>query len=352
MHYVIVDTNALMRDYLFEEANMQTFLQGCKRCHITVGVPEVVLDELCANYEKDISRLASEFVSSSRKLVKLGIKTKADKVNVKEAAEQYRNHVSQMIAYHEVKLLPYPEVSPKALVDASYSHKKPFKESGEGFKDFLIFETLKTFSTQQSSEGAFVTANRKDFCGPDGQLHPDLQSSLSTEVTVFETVHDFNINVLSRQLEVLDDIAARIQRGTFSGFDLDETLTDCFITELVEKYYSIQDTGSLVEDATVVSFGKPTTNELTVSRLDHNQLLLELEGEIELELSGFIPKIEIYSMSEEDLDSIHIDDPEWNEYVASASTTQNFAFSMTVIFDEAECQIESVSIELEAPGQF
>jgi hypothetical protein len=45
MPFVMVDTNVLMRDYLLTEANLQTFLR-CKRCHITVCVPEVVFDEL------------------------------------------------------------------------------------------------------------------------------------------------------------------------------------------------------------------------------------------------------------------------------------------------------------------
>ena len=58
-----------------------------------------------------------------------------------------------------------------------------------------------------------------------------------------------------------------------------DALTNCFITELCEKYHQIENTGSLVEDAAVVSVGSPKTHELTVNRLDENQLLFELNGE-------------------------------------------------------------------------
>ena len=104
-----------------------------------------------------------------------------------------------------------------------------------------------------------------------------------------------------------------------------------------------------MEDTTTVSVGAPETEELTVSRLGEDQLLLELAGKIELEISGFIPKSNLYGLSEEESESIYIDDPDWNDWVASASTTKVFAFSMTVIFDETKKQPDSVSIELEIP---
>jgi hypothetical protein len=102
-----------------------------------------------------------------------------------------------------------------------------------------------------------------------------------------------------------------------------------------------------VEDTTVASVYTPTTQDLTVNRLGENKLLMGLTGEVELELSGFIPKIELYGISEEDMESISIDDLDWNDYVASASTTVEFEFSMTVIFDESKKQVDSVSIDLE-----
>jgi hypothetical protein len=350
MDFVAVDTNALMRDYLLREANMQTFLKGCQRCHISVHVPEVVIDEVCANYEKEMNRQKSTLNTAARKLSALGIHGEETDFDVQEAAQTYRQLILQTFYYYDVTVALYPSLSPKALVDASYSGKKPFKETGEGFKDFIIFETLKVVAAQQGGVGAFVTANKKDFCGPKGELHPDLQSALQQQITIYDNIHDFNTAVLKPQLEVLDDIAQQIRDGDFDGFDLKETLTACFITELCDKYRQVEAPHSIVEDTTVQSVYAPNTQELTVNRLAHNKLLFELTGDIELELSGFIPKIELYSMSQEDLENISIDDSDWNDYVASASTTVEFDFSMTVIFDEEKEEVESVSIDLDRPG--
>ncbi len=205
----------------------------------------------------------------------------------------------------------------------------------------------------QHGGGAFVTANRKDFCGPNGELHTDLQSTLQQEVTIYDNIHEFNAAILTPQLEVLDDIAERIRKGEFDGFDLDTTLTACFITELCDKYRRIDLPSSLVEDTTVASVWTPTTQDLTVNRLGDNKLLLGLTGQVELDLSGFVPKIELYAMSEEDMEkeNFSVDDFEWNDYVASVSTTVEFNFSMTCIFDESKRQVDSVSIDLEPADQ-
>ena len=199
MNFVALDTNALMRDYLLQEANMQAFLRGCQRCHISVHVPAVVVDEVCANYEKEVNRQKSTLNTAARKLSGMGIHGEETDFDVKEVAETYRRLILQTFYHHDVAVAPYPSISPKALVDASYSGKKPFKETGEGFKDFIIFETLKVVASQESGVGAFVTANKKDFCGAKGELHPDLQLALKQQITIYDNIHDFNTAVLKPQ---------------------------------------------------------------------------------------------------------------------------------------------------------
>jgi hypothetical protein len=84
MPYVMVDTNALMRDYPLIAANTQTFLRGCRRCQITVCFPDVVIDELVGNYEKEIRRLTNEHRSVTRKLQRFGIQTETEDFDVQK----------------------------------------------------------------------------------------------------------------------------------------------------------------------------------------------------------------------------------------------------------------------------
>jgi hypothetical protein len=62
---------------------------------------------------------------------------------------------------------------------------------------------------------------------------------------------------------------------------------------------------------------------------------------------GFISKSDLYGMSDTETEDIYIDDSDWNDHMASASTTEAFKLAMTIIFDEIKKEPESVSIELE-----
>ena len=349
MSYVLIDTNSLMENYLLTGAAFETLFRGCQRCSIQVCFPEVVVDELIGNFRKDITRFTNRYRDAGKKLGSFGITAEISDFDVAKLVDEYETHVRATMRRYDVRQIPYPDFSPKDLVQASYAGRKPFKDTGEGFKDFLIFHSLKLCAADDSGEGWFVTANRKDFCGSDGGLHAHLHSDLpdSANVTVIDKIADFNSKVLSLRLEALDDIAERIRRGDFEGFDLDEKLTDLFIKELCEGYSSIEDTGTPVEDASTVGVGKSTVDTLHVSRLSEEDLFFDIKGTVELEVSGFIPKSWYYAATDEDMSGIYIDDADWNDYVMSAGTTTDFQFSMSVIFDETKELVESVSIEVE-----
>jgi predicted nucleic acid-binding protein len=102
MDFVAVDTNALMRDYLLREANMQTFFRGCQRCHISVYVPEIVVDEVCANHEKEMNRQKSTLATAARKLVAMGIHGEETDFDVKDAAQKYRELILQTFRDYDV----------------------------------------------------------------------------------------------------------------------------------------------------------------------------------------------------------------------------------------------------------
>jgi hypothetical protein len=352
MPYVTVDTNNLMRDYLLIEGTVQTFLLGCRRCHIDVYFSEIVLDELAGNYFRDVSKAVTQLMSLSRKLQRMGVRADIDAFDVPKEIQTYRTHVRQMMEWAGVKTLPYPDVPVKELVTASYEGKKPFKDDGAGFKDYLIFCSIRKLAYHEQGPGYFVTANRKDFCDGDGSLHPELRAALPMHcaVTVFDNIHAFNVEILVPQLEALDGIAARIQAGEFEGFDLADGLTSLFIAELCDKFYRLDDTGTPLNEPMVMAVGEAHVAELNVSQLEENRLLIELSGRVELELSGFIQKSDLYALDEQDMEDIHVSDPDWNDHVVRASTSRDLHFEITLVFDEVKNNPSSVSVEISPLG--
>ena len=85
-------------------------------------------------------------------------------------------------------ILPYPEVSARDLVVASFEGEKPFKPSGEGHKDKLIWESVLAHIADEDSPHAFVTSNTSDFAQANTKgdfiLHEELAEQLPDIVEI------------------------------------------------------------------------------------------------------------------------------------------------------------------------
>jgi hypothetical protein len=67
-----------------------------------------------------------------------------------------------------------PRVSHEEVVKRDLLRRKPFGESGKGYRDTLIWETVLAELRREQSQMALVSHNIKDFAGPDRMLHADL----------------------------------------------------------------------------------------------------------------------------------------------------------------------------------
>lgn len=102
----------------------------------------------------------------------------------------------------------------------------------------------------------------------------------------------------------------RLKRaGDFDGFDLTNGLTDLLIAELCNKYNPLDETGTPLDEPSVMGVGEAHVAELDASRLEEDRLLIELSGRIELELTGFIQKSDLYLMDERESEDIYVSDP-------------------------------------------
>lgn len=101
----------------------------------------------------------------------------------------------------------------KEIIVASYAGKKPFKTSGDGYKDYLIFSSILN-NNESESEIHFATANHKDFCDNSGALHPELQSMIPSHqvVHIHESVQALNSAILIPKLKTLKKIANSIKK--------------------------------------------------------------------------------------------------------------------------------------------
>lgn len=192
MPTIVLDTNALIRDPLFKKAHATTLVKGCKVCNYRIFIPEVVIDELVGNCSKEIIKQNAAIKKAQNELAIWGIENPLAEVDLKSSIKTFTKELQKTLNDNFIAVEPYPEVSAKDLITASYKNKKPFKDTGEGHKDYLIFETVLNVLDETKDEICFITNNHKDFCNKQKELHPDLAEMVP------EDYKDLSIDLLQK----------------------------------------------------------------------------------------------------------------------------------------------------------
>jgi len=129
-------------------------------------------------------------------------------------------------------ILEYPNVSHSNVAKRAIEKKKPFKKSGDGYRDTLVWESiLQVLSRNDRPDVVFVSNNRSDFWDGE-QLASDLLSDLDErgiaheKVTPFLTVKALIDERILPQLNQLEELAANIAGRQVPGIDFAEWLQD------------------------------------------------------------------------------------------------------------------------------
>lgn len=194
--HVILDTNALWKDFALRSAGFGELIALQKQGFLSVYVPEVVIYELSRQARRDrqnaLSSNIKKISEAQDELQKLHMPDapKVDISELRDKAKSMRLSLKEMNAdlvkrlqEREVTVLPLPEVDVRSVFERYVSRRKPFKpDKGEGLADDLLWRTVvehaESVETSTGTRIVFITGNSSDF-GKEGALHEDLQSDLS-----------------------------------------------------------------------------------------------------------------------------------------------------------------------------
>jgi len=175
MPVVLIDTNILLQDLLFKGAHLEKLFIACKKSGYQIVIPAVVRDELMGNFGHLHQKASDKANSLGKTLDGLGAIHKIESIDKTKELTRFQEHFEATVKTHQIAVSKYPETTAETLVNSSYAGKKPFKASGEGWKDKLVWDSAKVATAASKDKKAFLlTNNSSDFCGPDGLLHPDL----------------------------------------------------------------------------------------------------------------------------------------------------------------------------------
>ena len=162
---IFIDTNIIVKENFLRSTNAQALLKAATFLGFDIVIPEIVIDEVKGKFSVKLAEKLTHYNKAQREVASL-IEIDQRDISLDDEKEKYIKWLDDILEQYGVKILPYPEMPLKEIVTESYKAQKPFKEGGEGHKDYLIWKTISLYINNQENdvEKYFLTGNVKDFC--------------------------------------------------------------------------------------------------------------------------------------------------------------------------------------------
>lgn len=215
---VVLDATALVADRGLVGADAQALLIECRAGRRRVIVPEVALIEAVARHRRDVTEAVDGVAGALRRLHRIanvpGPATGAD-VEPRAESDAYEQMIRRHLDDFGVTVAPLPSISHGQLVRMAVDRRRPFQESGTGYRDALIWATVAEAARHEPV--AFVTNNNRDFAAGRGDsavtLHPDLVDGLPSAgaVRLWPTIGALVADLGTPDPQVLESLEAEFE---------------------------------------------------------------------------------------------------------------------------------------------
>lgn len=373
---LFLDTNIIHGDFYLQGSRISKLCSAAPKLGYELMIPEVVYDEMVDQYRRELEKHFASYervVSLTNRTRSGSIVKRLDRVSfLEEKITEYRTMFSTRLDDLHIRIIPYPAVDIKMLVSKELLRKKPFKEvkeHGVGYRDALIWETIKVLCVPQEeliderAQIEFLTENTADFADSDGNLHPSLVEELNAKgcmgdcVQLISNVREFFETQIDKELVNLENIKnALLDKGKFNRFNLEQELESLLNKDFLEKEIldSDFDSGELrylpgyYEEPSIILIDNPIPQEISVRRLEDGSVLIEVNASISLTLDFFVFVPDYYNYLENDK-RVDVIDWNWNEHYILAERTvtvlTSLSFKTTPSLGKAlssECQIVAI----------
>lgn len=324
---VIIDSTVIFDDWHLNKVTSRLFLENIESVGHTLLVPEVVLLECINRFRETVSEKAGKVDANLRGLREmLGRPAQLpDTINIESRlvilANEYSRNLRWLLTQRGARILPVPPVRHAQILKRDLSRRKPFTETGKGYRDTLIWEAiLKDIRNHRGESYAFVTHNHKDFAGKDGALHPHLADDLEGDgnprnaVSLFPTLHAFvDSEILPHLPEPHRAFLATITQS-HPEFSLEQALENELLRVLPGEEFDASTLGiaNQYENPTVSMVDRPTNVKIQEEREleEGSQRLLRVTAQVECYFDCFIFKSDYYCLPDDDAPAVQ----DWNDH--------------------------------------
>ncbi|AQX15280.1 hypothetical protein BCR15_00610 [Tessaracoccus lapidicaptus] len=355
---VIIDTNALYGRKPFTQAYSVRLLALAESGHVRLIVPEVVLLELSRQWLEEVQGKSAEVLTGVKKLNEAFVEFELGQVGLevpKPDRTAFYDYAENLFRSKRAEIPSPPEVSVRDLLAKEIEVRKPFARQGTGFRDALIWETVRELCADlddPETPVVFVTNNHTDFCDrKGGSLHPDLREDLAAS-QAFDVVPSLR-HLLDHEAVAPLAEAFRVIEDTFTPDRLEE-LVDSAIADLhgvdVEEALGVHVGDGMYEvpistGLSGAAFEEIMFEEDTISSEIYragDELTIRVTVDADCSFDGYIDKSDYFLHDEAPGFSVLED---WNDYVFRASVLGRLRFTFSASFTEATMEDIVLSLD-------
>jgi len=214
---VVLDSTVLVADRFLESNDLRLLLSAARAGSLRIGVAEVSVLESVNKVRENAAKAISQLTSAIDSLAKLRAQV-ADlitDVTPEGIAASYETFLRRQLAVSGVEILAIPTITHLAVVQRALARDKPFDDAGRGYRDTLIWETVREAAAATGEGIAFVSGNHRDFAhaGQGSPLAGNLRAELSGDETQVDLFHDLELVLkfhVQPAMEALRDLRARL----------------------------------------------------------------------------------------------------------------------------------------------
>jgi hypothetical protein len=193
---VVLDTTVFENGFNARSAEVPLIKSFLIRTKSELCIPSIVHEEALNRLRKRMTEANSKIDSVHR--LTGGVEG-FEKIRLDDALRIYAEALKGLFGDLKARVLPYPVASHEELVKRSLVAKKPFVESGRGYRDALVWHSLLELLRSTSEDIVFVSQNSNDWCGDrKDALHPDFVGELRDQglaperLTLLPALAEFN----------------------------------------------------------------------------------------------------------------------------------------------------------------
>jgi predicted nucleic acid-binding protein len=173
---IVLDTNVIQEDFLMRSGRFAVLFDYAKKSESKFSLIQVVLDELVANYRRELQARLAKWVRAKAQIHGMLPETRDVRIeiDVPTAADEYRRYVLTHLGLATEDVIPHRNDHLPHLISRAIERRRPCTDRGEEIRDALLWESTLDLAAGADSVVALISRNTDQFSADKQSLHPDL----------------------------------------------------------------------------------------------------------------------------------------------------------------------------------